>query len=111
VAARTKEVSIHRAYTWSHESESNQLELIRVFRIQHGLRRRARIIVAAAYTPPSTADEQVIGLRKFVTLAQQSRDFESIEAKYTVGPGRVILVIRSEELIRALTPRAGVLVR
>ncbi len=117
-AARTEEISINLANKWSHEADAKQHEHLRLKRIEQGLRRKARHLVAAelARTVPSKPDE-VIRLSDFVTLARQlatiaperSKEFESIEVKLVDGPDCAIYV--TEELIRALTPQQEELVR
>ena len=118
-AVRAREISIHLAYKWSHESESKQQESLRLLRIERGIRRKARNLVATelARVSASKPDEQVIRLSDFVGLVhqltaiapEQSREFGSIEVKLVHGPGRAIYV--TEELIHALTPPQRVLVR
>jgi hypothetical protein len=97
---------------WSHEPEARQHELLRLMRIERGLRRKARHLVAAelARTAPSKPGEQVIRLTDLVMLVNQlttiaperSMEFDTVEVKLVDGPGRAIFV--TEELIRALTP-------
>jgi hypothetical protein len=118
-AARTGEISINLADKWSHEPEAKQHDFLRLLRIERGIRRRARHLVAAelAHFTPSKPDEQVIRLSDLVTLVNQltsiaperSKEVDSIEVKLVDGPGRAIFV--AEELIRALTPQQEVLFR
>jgi len=112
-AARTREISINLADKWSHEPDAKQHEHLRLMRIERGIRRKARHLVAAelARVAPSKPDEQVIRLPDFVTLVNQlttiaperSKEFDTIEVKLVGGPGRAIFV--TEELIHALTPQ------
>jgi len=118
-AARTGEISINLADKWSHEPESKQQEYLRLLRIERGIRRKARDLVAAelAGVSPSKSDEQVIRLSDIVGLVhqltaiapEQSREFGSIEVRVVQGPGRAIFV--TEELIHALTSQQKALVR
>ncbi len=118
-AARTGEISINLADKWSHEPDAKQHEHLRLMRIERGIRRKARHLVAAevARVAPSKPDEQVIRLPDFVTLVSQfttiaperSKEFDTIEVKLVGGPGRTIFV--TEELIHALTPQQEVPVR
>jgi hypothetical protein len=111
-AARTREISINVADKWSHELDTKQHEHLRLKRIERGIRRKARHLVAAelARVTPSTSDE-VIRLPDFFTLVSQlttiaperSKQFDTIEVKLVGGPGRAIFV--TEELIRSLIPR------
>jgi hypothetical protein len=88
-------------------------------RIERGLRRKARRLVAAelAHVAPSKRDEQVIRLSDLVSLAnrltmmdpERSKELDSIEVKLVDGPDRAIFITR--ELIRALTPQQEVLVK
>jgi hypothetical protein len=118
-AARTGEVSINLVDKWSHEPEPQQHEYLRLLRIERGIRRKARHLVAAelAHVTSSKPNGQVIRLSDLVTLVSQlttiaperSKEFDSIEVKLVDGPGRAIFV--TEELIRALRPQQEVYVR
>jgi hypothetical protein len=116
-AARTYEISINLADKWSHEPESKQQEYLRVMRIERGIRKKARHLVAAhsEQVPPSR--REVISLSDLVTLVnrltmiapERSEEFDSIEVKLVDGPGRAIFM--TGELIRALKPLQEVFVR
>jgi hypothetical protein len=118
-AARTREISINLADKWSHEPDAKQHEHLRVTRIERGIRRKARHLVAAelARVVPSKPDEQVIRLLDFVTLVSQltaiaperSKEFDTIEVKLVDGPGRAVFI--TGELISALNSLQEVLVR
>jgi hypothetical protein len=118
-AARSGEISINRADKWSHEPESRQQEHLRVSRIERGIRRKARHLVAAEleHVARSTPDEQVISLSDLVTLVnrlttiaqERSEEFDSVEVKLVDGPGRAIFI--TGELIRILRPLQEVFVR
>lgn len=118
-AARTEEISINLADKWSHEPEARQCEHLRLKRIERGLRRKARHLVAAelARVAPSKPDDRAISLSDFVTLVsrlttiapERSKEVDAIEVNLVDGPGRAIFV--TEKLIRALTPQQAVLVR
>ena len=118
-AARTGEISINLADEWSHEPEPKQHECLRILRIERGIRRKARNLVATelARTAPSKPDEHVMRLRDLVTLVNQLatiaperlNEFDSIELTPVHSPGRAIFV--TEELMRALTPHQETLVR
>jgi hypothetical protein len=45
-ALRSGEVSIHRAWLWSHEAADKQLENLRLRRIERGIRRKSKVLVA-----------------------------------------------------------------
>jgi hypothetical protein len=118
-AVRTGEISINLADKWSHEPESRQQEHLRVSRIERGIRRKARHLVAAelAHAARSTPDEQVVRLSDFVSLVSQlttiapqlSKELDSIEVKLVDGPGHAIFI--TGELIRALKSHQEALVR
>jgi hypothetical protein len=118
-ATRTEEISINLADHWSHEPDAKQREHLRLLRIERGIRRKARHLVAAelAQVAPSRPPEQIIRLSDFVALVSQlttiaperSRELDSIEVKLVDGPGHAVFV--TEELIRALRPRQEMLVR
>jgi hypothetical protein len=118
-AARTGEVSINRAGKWSHEEESKQLECLRLYRIERGIRRKARNLVAAerALASVSKPGEPVLRPFDFIGLVnqltaiapEQFSEFGSIEVKLVHGPGLAIYV--TEELINVLTPDQKVIVR
>jgi hypothetical protein len=118
-AVRADEISINLVDKWSHEPESKQQEYLRLLRIERGIRRKARHLVAAelADVSPSKPDEQVIRLSDLVRLVnqlaaiapEQSKEFGSIEVKLVDGPGRAIFV--TQEVIQALRPQPEVLIR
>lgn len=118
-AARTGEISINVAEKWSHEPEAKQREYLRLSRIERGIRKKARHLVAAElpHVTQSKPDKQVMSLSHLVTLVcqlttsapQRSKEFDSIEVMLVDGPGRAIFV--TAELIRALTTQEEALVR
>jgi hypothetical protein len=107
-AARTQEVSINLADRWSHKPHVEQKECLRRSRIERGLKRTARNLVAAhsARVSRYARDQQVMKLTDLVELL---KDTDSIEVETLDAPGRMIFV--TKELIDSLTPRQGVLVR
>jgi len=106
-AARTKEVSINLADKWSREPHAQQQEYLRRIRIERGIKKKARNLVAAQLErlSPSTRDRQVIKLPELVGLLNAT---DSIEVEVVDAPGKTIFV--TKELILSLTPRQGVLV-
>jgi hypothetical protein len=106
-AARTQEVSINLADKWSHKPHVEQKECLRRSRIERGLKRTARNLVAAhsARVSRSARDQQVIKLTDLIELLN---DTDSIEIEMLDAPGRMIFV--TKELIDSLIPQ-GVLVR
>lgn len=109
-AARASEISINLADKWSHDPEAEQQEHLRLVRIERGIRKKARQLVAAhlAESSASTANERVFKMSDFIRIANQlatiapeeSNELGSIEVNVLSGPGRAIFV--TEELIQAL---------
>lgn len=118
-AVRTQEISINLADKWSREPEAEQPEHLRRFRIQKGIRKKARQLVAAhlAKGSLSKTDERVFRVSDLVRLLNQLTDtapeqldeLGSIEIDLVAGPGRAIFV--TQELIEALRPQHEALFR
>ncbi len=118
-AARTEEISINLADKWSNKPETEQQEHLRLFRIEKGIRKKARQLVAAHVAEGSVtrADARVFRLSDLVrrlnqlndTDAEQSNELGSIEVNLVSGPGRAIFV--TEDLIEALRPQHEALLR
>jgi hypothetical protein len=106
-AVRTREVSINLADKWSHEPHVRQQEYLRRRRIERGLKRTARNLVAkhVARLSPSTLEREVI---QFLDLVGLLNDAGFIEVEIVDAPGRTIFV--TKELIDSLKPRQGALV-
>ena len=105
-AAREEEVSINLADKWCLEPEGQQQEYLRRMRIERGIKRTARILVAAnlARVSPSTRDRQAIRLSDLVGLLD---DIGSIQVEIVDAPGKAIFV--TKELIHSLTLQQEVL--
>jgi DNA polymerase III delta prime subunit len=105
-AAREEEVSINLADRWCLEPEAQQQEHLRLMRIERGIKRKARNLVAAhlARVSPSTRDRQVIKLSDLVGLL----NIGSVEVEIVDAPGRTMFA--TKELIDSLTQRQGALV-
>lgn len=106
-AVRTREVSINLVDKWSHEPHARQQEYLRRRRIERGLKKRARSLVAQ-FVPrlsPLAQERQVI---RFSDLVGLLNDTSSIDVEIVDAPGRTIFV--TKELVDSLTPRQGVLV-
>jgi hypothetical protein len=118
-AARSGEVSINLAEKWSHEPGAKQCEHLRTLRIERGIKRKARHLVAAetARLALSMCNEQVRTLSELVALVSRlatsapegSKELDSIEVNVVDGPGRVIFVTR--DLIRAFASQPEAFVR
>ena len=106
-AAREEEVSINLADEWSHEPHAQQQEYLRLIRIERGIKRKARNIVAAhlARLASSRGDRQLVRSSDLVRLLS---DIVSIEVEIVDAPGKTIFV--TKELIDSLMPRQGALV-
>ena len=106
-AARKKEVSINLADKWCLEPEAQQQEHLRVRRIERGIKRKARNLVAAhlARVALSVQDRQLI---KLSDLAGLLNDGGSVEVEIVDAPGRIIFA--TKELIHSLTSQRGTLV-
>ncbi|HEY6768415.1 MAG TPA: hypothetical protein VI386_26970 [Candidatus Sulfotelmatobacter sp.] len=106
-ATRTEEISINLADKWIHKPEAEQQEHLRRFRIEKGIRRKARQLVAAhlAKDSVSKTDECVFTASDLARLLNQLTDMTpqqldelgSIEINLIAGPGRAIFV--TEELM------------
>ena len=115
-AARTEEISINLADKWSHTPEAVQQENLRRLRIERGIRKKARQLVAAHSAELSKADEPVFRVSDLVRIVnqltniapEQSNELGSIEVNLVSGPGRAIFV--TEELLQALRPQHEVLI-
>jgi hypothetical protein len=105
-AARAEEVSINLADKWCLEPEAQQKEYLRRMRIERGIKRKARNLVAAhlARASSSTRDRQLIKLSDLVGLLNGA---VSVEVEILDAPGKTIFV--TKELIHSLTPRQEVL--
>jgi hypothetical protein len=107
-AVRIEEVSINLADKWCLETEEQQKEQLRLMRIERGINRKARNLIAAhlARVSPSRQDRQVIKLSDLIGLLN---DIGPVEVEIVDAPGRTILVTTG--LIHSLTSRQGALVR
>jgi hypothetical protein len=101
-AAREEEVSINLADKWCLEPEAQQQEHLRLMRIERGIKRKARNLIAAhlARVSPSTRDRQVIKLSDLVGLLN---DIGSVEVEIVDAPGRTMFA--TKELIDSLAQR------
>jgi hypothetical protein len=114
-AARDKEISIHRADQWSRETEAQQIENLRVLRIEQGIRKKARNLVAEVLA--SKPDEGVLTTAHLLRLLQrlstmspeQSKEFGPIVTGRLNVPWKAIYV--TDELIQARKPQQEVLIK
>ena len=113
-AARDKEISIHRADQWSRETEAQQLENLRLLRIERGIRKKARSLVAEVLA--SQPDEGVLTVADLLRLLvqgstmspKQSEEFGPVAVRRLRVPGKDIFV--TDELIQAFKPQQEVLI-
>jgi ParB-like chromosome segregation protein Spo0J len=112
-AARDKEISIHKAEKWSRQTEARQIENLRALRIEQGIRKKARNLVARlAAQPdegvPTTATLQRLLQRVSTMSPEQSKAFGPVVFGCLHVPGKRIYV--TDELIRAFKPQQEVLI-
>ena len=113
-AARDREISIHKAEKWSCQTEAQQIENLRTLRIERGVRRKARNLVAEVLA--SQPDEVVLTTAHFQRLLQrvstmspeQSKAFGPVVFGRLHVPGKRIYV--TDELIQACKPQQEVLI-
>ena len=116
-AVRTEEVSINRAEQWSYEPEKEQRERLRLFRIERGIKRKARTLVAAIARAASSARRQqpmklsdLIELVNRLASNNEEQTIDStIEFELVDIPGRIVFV--TEELARSLRSVQEILVQ
>ena len=106
-----------RAQVESYTGSRTAKENLRRLRIERGIRKKARQLVAAHLLKSSLAEERVFRVSDLVRVVnelaniapEQSNELGSIEVNLVRGPGRAIFV--TEELIQALRPQHEVLTR
>jgi hypothetical protein len=114
-AARDKEISIHRADQWSRETEAQQIENLRVIRIERGIRKKARNLVAEVLR--SKPDEDVLTTPHLLRLLEglstmspgQLKEFGPVRVGRFRVPGKEIYV--TDELIQAFKQQQEVLIK
>jgi len=106
-AVRTREVSINLADKWSHKPFAEQQEHLRYWRIERGIKKTARNLVAAhvALLSRCPRDRERMNFPALVGLLH---DTDNVDIEIVDAPGRTIFV--TKELIDSLTQRQGVLV-
>jgi len=108
-ALRAGEISIHKAWRWSNESPTKQLENLRLRRLERGIKKKARALVVEhqAATLRSVPDPRSFTVRDLVGLVNYL-SATSIDESGELGPvvmatldvsGRGIYV--TQELLRA----------
>jgi hypothetical protein len=110
-AARDKEISIHKAEKWSRQTDAQQTENLRVLRIERGIRKKARNLIARLAVQPdgsvfTTAHLQRLLQRVSTMPPEQSKAFGPVVFGCLHVPGKRIYV--THELIRAFKPQQEV---
>ena len=110
-AAREKEISIHRAEKWSRQTEAQQIENLKVLRIERGIRKKARNLIARLAVQPdgsvfTTAHLQRLLQGVSTMPPEQSKAFGPVVFGCLHVPGKRIYV--THELIRAFKPQQEV---
>jgi hypothetical protein len=111
-AVRTGEISIHKAWQWSHESPKKQLENLRLRGLERGIRKKARALVAdhrakflptAPQTPSFTATELINLASRLSTMStDESTAFGTVDIATLDVPGKGMYL--TQELVQALKP-------
>jgi hypothetical protein len=112
-AARDKEISINKAEKWSRQTEAQQTENLRILRIERGIRKKARNLVARLVVQPdegvlTTAHLQRLLQRVSTMSPEQSKAFGPVVFGCLHVPGKAIYV--TDELVRAFEPQQEVLI-
>ncbi len=88
-AVRTGEISIHKAWQWSYESPEQQSENLRLRRIERGIKRKARALVAEhqakLLSPPTKMAS--------VTVSEFFNRLSSMYAENSTGVGTVKILV------------------
>jgi len=111
-ALRAGEISIHKAWQWSKGSPKVQLENVRRWRIERGLRRRAKRLVAEhqAAILPSGPEPISLNLPEVVSLVKslstmsigEWSEFGTVDLATLDIPGKGIYL--TKELVQAFRP-------
>jgi len=112
-AARDNEISINRAEKWSRQTEAQQIENLRVLRIERGIRKKARNLVARLAAQPdegvlTTTNLQRLLQRVSTMSPEESKAFGPVVFGCLHVPGKRIYA--TDELIRAFKPQQELLI-
>jgi ParB-like chromosome segregation protein Spo0J len=112
-AARDKEISIHKAEKWSRHTEAQQIENLRALRIEQGIRKKARNLVARLGAERdegvlTTAHLQRLLQRVSTMSPEQSKAFGPVVVGCLRVPGKAIYV--TDELNRSFKPQQEVFI-
>jgi len=107
-AARAGEVSINLAEKWSRRSTHHQQELLRVFRIHKGIRRKARNLIAVEVAESGVNGAQRITLSKLIDWVNSLKATDPAAA-HSVLSAEIqqirrcgIAILAPEEVVNAL---------
>ena len=104
------EISIHRAWMWAKEAPASQLENLRILRIEHGIRRKTRMLVALHQKEIATEKAGSCS-SSFQALAEMVNGVSAVKENCSKGLGRIDFSLLSvpgrglyitEELFQAL---------
>jgi hypothetical protein len=108
-AVRSGEISIHKAWQWSHESHQEQLENLRLWRLERGIKKKARALVAEhrAKLLPSTSQEPSVIAAELVNWlstvsAEESIAVGAVTILMLDVPGKGIYL--TQDLVKTFTP-------
>lgn len=111
-AVRTREISIHKAWQWSQESPKKQLENLRLRRLERGIKKKARALVAKHLAklqpstpnlPPFTMSDLIRLLNCLSTMSlDESAAFGTVAVATLDVPGKGIYM--TPELVRTFKP-------
>lgn len=111
-ALREGEISIHRAWQWSQQSPTKQLENLRLLRIERGIKKKAEALVREHGGPllrsgsdpvPFTQPDVINLVNCLSTMSQHEPSaFEAVALRTVDVPGNGIYV--TQELVRITRP-------
>jgi hypothetical protein len=114
-ALRGGEISIHKAWLWRNESLETQFKNLRLWRLERGIRRKARILVAEhqAAIQRSAPEPIPFRLTELVSLVSclstmsigESSEFGTVAMATLDVPGKGIYI--TGELMQALSTKGG----
>jgi len=81
-AVRDGEISIHRAWLWSYESPERQLELLRLRRLEVGVKKKTKILISQHNAKHEDAGRDP----RFFTMPQLAQLVESLSATTEKNP-------------------------
>ena len=112
-AARDKEISIHKAEKWSLQTEARQIENLKALRIEQGIRKKARNLVARLAVHPDGSVLTTVHLQRLLQRVstmppEQLKAFGPVVFGCLHVPGKRIYV--TDQLIQAFKPQQEVVI-